>query len=105
MLFRSSQIPLVHLISPELLAVYQEDLEKGNDNIRLLDFYLGHNCNITDTAREMNLHRNSVIYRLGRLEEKLHLQLEDAQARFRLQVMLRLFAFPAVKEMLEEGKA
>ncbi|MCI8577339.1 MAG: PucR family transcriptional regulator [Lachnospiraceae bacterium] len=100
-----SQIPLVHLISPELLAVYQEDLEKGNDNIRLLDFYLGHNCNITDTAREMNLHRNSVIYRLGRLEEKLHLQLEDAQARFRLQVMLRLFAFPAVKEMLEEGKA
>lgn len=99
---QNSQIPLLHLISPELLTICREDVEKGNDNIRLLDFYLSHNCNITDTAREMNLHRNSVIYRLGRLEEKLNLQLEDAQARFRLQVMLKLFSFPALREQLTE---
>lgn len=94
----NGHIPLTNFVSPELLDIYTEDVCKNNDNIRLLDFYLNHNCNITDTAKEMNLHRNSVIYRLGRIEDRLNVPLSDPEARFRLQFMLKVLALPWLEE-------
>lgn len=87
------RIPLINLVSPELLEIYREDLHKKNDNIKLLDFYLNHNSNLTDTAKEMNLHRNSIIYRLSRMEERLGVDLSCPETRFRLQFMLKVLAF------------
>ena len=92
------RIPLINLVSPELLEIYREDLHKKNDNIKLLDFYLNHNSNLTDTAKEMNLHRNSIIYRLSRMEERLGADLSCPETRFRLQFMLKVLAFLRLSE-------
>lgn len=94
------QIPLINLVSPELLEIYREDLCKKNDNIKLLDFYLNHNSNLTDTAKEMNLHRNSIIYRLSRMEERLRVDLSCPETRFRLQFMLKVLTLPWLSEEL-----
>ena len=43
-----------------------------------------HDRSIADTARAMNLHRNTLLYRLKRLEELVAEDLEDSMVRLYL---------------------
>ena len=47
------------------------------DNTQLLYTYLANQCNATSTARQLHMHRNNVIYRIARLQERYNLDLED----------------------------
>lgn len=51
------------------------------DNIQLLYTYLSNQCNSTYTARELHMHRNNVIYRIARLQERYGLDLDDSTQR------------------------
>ncbi|MBR2539572.1 MAG: helix-turn-helix domain-containing protein [Mogibacterium sp.] len=64
------------------------DYDKANNaNLELtLHTYLKHACNTTETADALYLHRNSVIYRLRRIEELCDIDLTDTDTRFRLRL-------------------
>ncbi len=51
------------------------------DNVQLLYTYLSNQCNSTYTARELHMHRNNVIYRIARLQERYGLDLDDSTQR------------------------
>ncbi len=51
------------------------------DNVQLLYTYLSNQCNSTYTARELHMHRNNVIYRIARLQERYGLNLDDSTER------------------------
>lgn len=51
------------------------------DNVQLLYTYLSNQCNSTYTARELHMHRNNVIYRIARLQERYSLDLDDSTQR------------------------
>ena len=51
-----------------------------------LHTYLKLACNTTETADALYLHRNSVIYRLRRIEELCDIDLTDTDTRFRLRL-------------------
>jgi DNA-binding PucR family transcriptional regulator len=48
--------------------------------------YLANGCSIKETAEALYLHRNSVIYRLHKIEELCGLKLDDPDTRFRLRL-------------------
>lgn len=83
---------------PELTRFYQETLgpllehtNKGDTMlITTLEAFFNCNGNLSETAREMHLHRNSLLYRLGRIEEILGRSLEDAELRLSLQIALKI---------------
>jgi purine catabolism regulator len=83
---------------PELTAFYQETLgpllnadTRGDGTlIETLESFFRCNGNLSETARTMHLHRNSLLYRLGRIEEILGRSLEDAELRLSLQVALKI---------------
>ncbi|MPM58356.1 hypothetical protein SDC9_105187 [bioreactor metagenome] len=79
-------------------VLMENDRATGNDNLRLLDIYLNNDRNITNTAKEMNLHRNSVIYRLERIEQMLGGSLAESELRFKLLVSLRILSYVGKKE-------
>lgn len=60
-----------------------EDNRSGSavDNIKLLYTYLSNQCNATSAARELHMHRNNVIYRIARLQERYNLDLDDCTQR------------------------
>jgi purine catabolism regulator len=82
----------------ELSDFYQETLgllleSDGHTNnvlIETLESFFHCNGNLSETARTMHLHRNSLLYRLGRIEELLGRSLEDPELRLSLQIALKI---------------
>lgn len=55
--------------------------------VRLLYTYLLHESNATTTARELHMHRNGVIYRINRIEERYGYDLTDPTQRVLLLLL------------------
>lgn len=82
----------------ELTNFYQETLgpllshDARNDGtlIETLEGFFRCNGNLSETARMMHLHRNSLLYRLDRIEAILGRSLEDSELRLSLQIALKI---------------
>lgn len=66
------------------------DAQHGGELVRTLEVFLRCNANHVRAAQELHLHRNTLLYRLGRVREILGRDLEQAETRLALQVALRL---------------
>jgi purine catabolism regulator len=81
-----------------LLDFYHETLgplldadNRGNQALlETLEGFFRCNGNLSETARVMHLHRNSLLYRLSRIEELLGRSLENAELRLSLQIALKI---------------
>src|SRR5260370_38367314 len=82
----------------ELADFYQEtlgplihyDSHSNSALIETLEASFPGTGNLSETARAMHLHRNSLLYRLGRIEEILGRSLEDSELRLSLQIALKI---------------
>jgi DNA-binding PucR family transcriptional regulator len=81
---------------PELRTFRDESLERlrakdrGGVLLQTLSAYLATNGSPTDAADRLHLHRNTVLYRLGRIEDLLGLDLRDAEVRLGLHLALKI---------------
>ena len=83
---------------PELHDFYRDsigplmayDEKGGGDLLRTLDAFFRCHGSPTETAQRLKLHRNTVLYRLRRIEEVGRLQLNDPDTRLNLQLCLRI---------------
>lgn len=58
--------------------------------LQTLSVYLETHCQISETAKRLYVHRNTVIYRLEKCEELLGKSLKDADTTLRLRLALRI---------------
>ncbi len=70
----------------ERLEAYDRD--HGSDLIRTLRVFFAANANASEAADRLYLHRNSLPYRLSRVQELTGLDLKDHRARLVLQLGL-----------------
>jgi len=66
---------------PDLERLCAFDKEHNSDYLNTLFNFLIFGCNYTDTANNMNVHRNTLIYRLTRIREMIHCNLDNPEAR------------------------
>lgn len=84
--------------SRDLLRFYDSYMEElirydeknGMNLIRTLEVYFENNKNIRRTADELFVHKNSVIYRLKKVESIIGEKLEDSETAFNLQMCLKI---------------
>jgi purine catabolism regulator len=84
--------------SPELRAFYGEylgalesyDERHGTELIRTLEGFFAHHGNHVRAADALHLHRNTLLYRLARIQAISGLDLDDPEIRLAVQVALRL---------------
>ena len=74
--------PFGEIVEP-LLAY---DQERRSDLIRTLRVYFASGANVSEAADRLFLHRNSMLYRLARVEKLTGLDLKDPRARLALQL-------------------
>src|SRR5205807_523271 len=92
---------LFHVSDPAELSAFtgqvlgpllQYDQRHNGDLVRTLAAFLDHNGNLQATARELNLHVNSVAYRMQRVQAISGLDLADAEDRLLAQVALKILS-------------
>ena len=76
--------PFRALVEP--LVVY--DRERRSDLVKTLKVYFDTGTNASEAADRLFLHRNSILYRLARVEKLTGLDLKDPRARLALQLGL-----------------
>jgi purine catabolism regulator len=62
---------------PALLDLINEDKSTGANNFRTLFVYLQNNRHLANTARALFIHRNTLIYRLKKIQSFLDVDLDD----------------------------
>lgn len=79
-------------VHPAIRALEESDRENGTHLLDTLSVYLENGESIRNTAESLFLHRNSVIYRLGKIQEISGADLSDPGIRFALRIGLAVLA-------------
>lgn len=70
-------------------AISSKD-NKDSDLIEILDTYLNENCNITVTAEKLFLHRNTLKYKIRKIEELLNCDLHNFNDCMKVRIALNI---------------
>ena len=91
LLFAVAQQPELHDFYREAVGhLVAYDQRTKADFMRTLEAFFECNGSPTETAQKLKLHRNTVLYRLRRIQEVGRLNLDDAGTRLNLQLCLRV---------------
>lgn len=71
--------------------VYEHDQLHGTSYIITLENYFLNNLNISETAKAMFLHRNTLIYRIEKIKEILISDLKNSEELLQIQLALKIF--------------
>ena len=67
------------------------DQSHNSNLVQTIDAYFEHHGNISQTAESLFIHRNTLLYRLDRIQELTRQSLEQADMRLALHLSLKLW--------------
>lgn len=76
--------------SETLESLVEHDERKQSDLIRTLTGFFDANGNLAQAAKDLDVHRNTLVYRLERISELTELDLNDADNRLILHLALKI---------------
>lgn len=84
--------------SPAMLEFYHENMDKliqydkqnGGDLVKTLSYYFANEGNLRKTADSLFVHKNSVIYRIKKIENILEKSLKDVSTSLDIQICLKI---------------
>ena len=71
------------------LAEY--DQQNRGSLVKTVEAYFNHHGNISQTAESLFVHRNTLLYRMDRIQELTQLKLDQANMRLALHLALKLW--------------
>jgi len=82
---------MIHYLSKNLGPLINSDELKGTNYVEVLQIYLETNGSVNQTAAQLFVHRNTVNYKLGKIEELLSCDLSEFYQRVKLQLALMVY--------------
>ncbi len=79
-----SMQPKETMLHPMVRRLIAYDLANNTDYLDTFKVYLNNRCNMTDTAKQLHMHRNTLLHRIKRIEELLESDLADWELRRKL---------------------
>lgn len=96
---------MLHFYRETLGKLVEHDDRKQSDLIRTLNGFFDSNGNLAKAANDLDVHRNTLVYRLERISELTGLDLDDADNRLILHLSLKiqrvLATMPSAARFLE----
>ena len=71
-------------------ALVEHDGRKQGDLVRTLNGFFEANGNLAKAAQDLDVHRNTLVYRLERISELTEMNLDDADNRLILHLALKI---------------
>lgn len=78
-------------VSNKVMKICKCDEEKGTEYFETLYTYLNSRYSLNETAQKLNVHRNTVVYRISQLKEKFGLDLDSPEQCFQLNLSCRIY--------------
>ena len=75
-----------------LQKLYDYDQKHETNNLELLYVYLSNERKASETAQIVHMHRNNVIYRVGKISEIIEMDLNSSVVRLRLLMAYEVFS-------------
>jgi GAF domain-containing protein len=91
LLTHGSPDDLVHFSDMTLAPILSRGSGKGGDLMLTLQVWLRASCSQRSTATLLNVHQNTVAYRLRAIEDTLQVSLRDPDVQLRLNLALRIY--------------
>lgn len=88
--YAGKETNLKHLCHPAVLEMQSYDRQHHTEYLKDLTLYLSCGKNIKKAAKQAGVHKNSMYYRISRLEDKFFLSLGDDDTCFALQLSLKI---------------
>lgn len=82
----SNSINLKTLCHPGILKLLNYDKENNTDYIKCVQTYLVNGCNLSQTGKDLFMHRNTLVYRLEKIQQMLEIDVEKLPERERMQL-------------------
>ncbi len=84
----------LYAVHPQIRRAWQQNTPKTREGLETLCVYLENNRSIADTARELFLARNTLVYRIRKVIEELQLDLEERENRWYILLSLKILFIP-----------
>ncbi len=78
----------------------EHDLHHGLDLVHTLNLFIRHKGNVSKTSRSLNLHRQSLLYRLRKIESLTERSLNDPNEFFLFDLCLKLWTLGLTQEQI-----
>lgn len=90
LLFAKKETDLEFLCDPAILEMQAYDRQYHTDYLHDLEVYLNCGKNINQAAKQACVHKNSMYYRISKMEELFSLSLSDEESCFSLRLSLKI---------------
>ena len=86
----SGDLRAATLCAPEILGLIRHDMEHGTEYFKTVKVYLGCSLNLAETSRQLFIHRTTLLYRLGKIQELFPMSFHSPLERiyYHLSVLL-----------------
>lgn len=78
-------------VSNKVMEICRYDAEKETDYFNTLYVYLNSRFSLNETAQTLNIHRNTVVYRVRQLSERFHIDFDSAEECFRMNLSCHVY--------------
>lgn len=75
---------------PSLLKLIEYDRENNTDYTRSLYAFIVHSKNVTDSAKALNIHRNTMFYRLEKIEAIMDIDINNSNTFLHLHLSFKI---------------
>lgn len=72
--------------------IADSDAQRGNDDVRILYFYLKNERKASVTCSELFIHRNTLLYRIRKMEENFDFSLDDVNTRRQIMTEFLIYS-------------
>jgi PucR family transcriptional regulator, purine catabolism regulatory protein len=99
----SNQEPIKEQLFSYIQPLHEYDRKNNSKLIETLIAYLQCGGNIKETAQILFCHYNSIVYRIERIQQLMHMDLKDPEVRFQLQMAVKVFDFSLKRNKLRHS--
>ena len=83
---------------PEIEKIYRYDKKNDSDLVKTLNVFLDCCGSYVEAAKKLNIHHNSMLYRMNRIKELTGLDMEDGYTRLVLQLWFKFAEYQNMRE-------
>lgn len=80
-----------NLAHPVLEKLKRHDARHGTEYYETLYAYLSEERSVQRAAKKLNIHKNTLVFRMGKIKEQFGIELDDTEERMRLLISYLLF--------------